>query len=98
MLPVITREVPAHDCGGLRFGHVIGMVEARGLLLAEMPQQLLLGDALRDPAHHAGPHPSERAARHCRAMPALALGIGNHFLEPVDETAEEAARRLVERV
>src|SRR4051812_10351903 len=65
-----------------------------------MPEQLLLRDRFRDPAKGAGLGASHPAvgARHLRPLPALALRVGDHLLEAMDETAEKARSRLRDTV
>ena len=84
-----------HHLQGLLGSHVVGMMQRRVGVLAQVPEQALLVDVLRDGPQDALLHPPEprrgdRRLLTARAPAPVFLGVGQHLPETVHQPAKQS--------
>ena len=96
VLVEVAGELSPQRGDGLRLVEIVGIEKAGVSLATQVPEQPLLGDALRNPAHHARLErtPSSRPAPSPRAPAPFALRFREHLAEALAQPAEEAEDRL----
>src|SRR5438128_1562504 len=94
MTLVVALQRAPYQCVRLFEGEILRMKGDDCGLAPEVPQQALLGDALRDPRHDPLPQPSEprAVARRRGAAAATLLRLMEHHREPVPDASDDPAR------
>ena len=96
----VAAELSAQSSRGAGFRDVVREEEPGIALLAHVPEQPLLSNALGHPAHHARFRPRQppRVATGARTLAALPLGLRQHVREAAPELLQDPLRRIAARL